>query len=273
MKWWLRSPPCLARPGSGPRRALDGDPVAGILFRARPGSAADPGNSPFAGHVVRQHRPRDAPHRSAGRERHRRRARQHLPSRAVPEHGPQEIRSLITAFNQMVIRLAEQQTALRQYAHKALLSQEEERQRLSHELHDGTLQDLVGLAQRVELCRNELERDPQAARAAPGGTAAAAGTNAGRRAPHQQRLAPARAGRFGVIDCTGRPVQGPAAGKARPALRVHRQRPGPAPEPRPGAGRLPRGRRRRWPTSASTLKTPPACRSNWPSARRKCVPQ
>jgi len=81
----------------------------------------------------------------------------------VPEHGPREIRSLITAFNQMVIRLAEQQTALRQYAHKAMLSQEEERQRISHELHDGTLQDLVGLAQRVELCRNELERDPQAA--------------------------------------------------------------------------------------------------------------
>ena len=82
----------------------------------------------------------------------------------VTERGPLEIRSLINAFNQMVIRLAEQQTVLRQYAHKALLSQEEERQRLSHELHDGTLQDLVGLAQRVELCRNELERDPQLAR-------------------------------------------------------------------------------------------------------------
>jgi signal transduction histidine kinase len=82
----------------------------------------------------------------------------------VPERGPREIRSLINAFNQMVIRLAEQQTVLRQYAHKALLSQEEERQRLSHELHDGILQDLVGLAQRVELCRNELERDPQLAR-------------------------------------------------------------------------------------------------------------
>jgi signal transduction histidine kinase len=78
----------------------------------------------------------------------------------VPERGPFEIRSLIIAFNQMVIRLAEQQAVLRQYAHKALLSQEEERQRLSHELHDGTLQDLVGLTQRVELCRNELERDP-----------------------------------------------------------------------------------------------------------------
>jgi len=82
----------------------------------------------------------------------------------IPEHGPQELRILINAFNQMVIRLAEQQTVLRQYAHKALLSQEEERQRLSHELHDGTLQDLIGLAQRVELCRNELERDPLLAR-------------------------------------------------------------------------------------------------------------
>ena len=82
----------------------------------------------------------------------------------VPAHGPLEIRALINAFNQMVIRLAEQQTALRQYAHKTLLSQEEERQRLSHELHDGTLQDLVGLTQRVELCRNELDRDPLLAR-------------------------------------------------------------------------------------------------------------
>ena len=82
----------------------------------------------------------------------------------VPERGPEEVRELIRAFNQMVIHLAEQQTVLRQYAHKALLSQEEERQRLSLELHDGTLQDLVGLAQRVELCGNELDRDPQLAR-------------------------------------------------------------------------------------------------------------
>lgn len=78
----------------------------------------------------------------------------------VPQHGPKEIRALINEFNQMVIRLAEQQHSLRQYAHKALLSQEEERQRLSHELHDGTLQDLVGLVQRVELCRNDLDTNP-----------------------------------------------------------------------------------------------------------------
>lgn len=78
----------------------------------------------------------------------------------VPQHGPKEIRALTNEFNQMVIRLAEQQHSLRQYAHKALLSQEEERQRLSHELHDGTLQDMVGLVQRVELCRNDLDTNP-----------------------------------------------------------------------------------------------------------------
>lgn len=78
----------------------------------------------------------------------------------VPQHGPKEIRALTNEFNQMVIRLAEQQRSLRQYAHKALLSQEEERQRLSHELHDGTLQDMIGLVQRVELCRNDLDTNP-----------------------------------------------------------------------------------------------------------------
>jgi signal transduction histidine kinase len=81
----------------------------------------------------------------------------------IKEYGAVEIRKLINAFNRMVISLAEQQSALQQYAHKALLSQEEERQRLSHELHDGTLQDLVGLSQRVELCQNELDIDPQLA--------------------------------------------------------------------------------------------------------------
>jgi signal transduction histidine kinase len=82
----------------------------------------------------------------------------------LSEQGPEELRTLINAFNQMVIRLAEQQAALRQYAEKALFSQEEERQRISHELHDETVQELVGLIQRVELCRNEMERDPLMAR-------------------------------------------------------------------------------------------------------------
>lgn len=82
----------------------------------------------------------------------------------VPERGPIELRSLTSAFNQMVIQLAEQQAALREYARKSLLSQEQERQRLSHELHDGTVQDLVGLAQRLELCRSEMDGNPARAR-------------------------------------------------------------------------------------------------------------
>jgi len=100
----------------------------------------------------------------AGLVEHARRAVPGSSFRPMPEQGPTELRELIRAFNQMVVRLAGQQTSLRQYAHKALLSQEEERQRLSHELHDGTLQDLIGLAQRVELCRNEMGRDPELAR-------------------------------------------------------------------------------------------------------------
>jgi len=84
--------------------------------------------------------------------------------RPMAEQGPHELHLLIKAFNKMVVQLAEQQGSLRQYAHKALLSQEEERQRLSHELHDGTMQDLVGLVQRVELCRSEMDRDPLLAR-------------------------------------------------------------------------------------------------------------
>jgi len=84
--------------------------------------------------------------------------------RPMAEQGPLELRLLIKAFNKMVVQLAEQQSNLRQYAHQALLSQEEERQRLSHELHDGTMQELVGLVQRVELCRSEMDLDPLLAR-------------------------------------------------------------------------------------------------------------
>ena len=81
----------------------------------------------------------------------------------VTEDGPAELRLLIRTFNHMVTSLAEQQRTLRQYAMQIVKSQEEERRRISRDLHDETVQDLVGLSQRLELCRNSLVRDPAAA--------------------------------------------------------------------------------------------------------------
>ena len=82
----------------------------------------------------------------------------------LEEHGPREMRQLIKTFNQMVTNLNDQQNTLRQYAVQALRGQEAERQRISRDLHDQTVQDLVGLSQRLELCRSALVRDPLDAR-------------------------------------------------------------------------------------------------------------
>jgi signal transduction histidine kinase len=87
-----------------------------------------------------------------------------IPFRPLEAQGPPEIRTLISAFNYMVIRLAEQRATLRQYALQVLQGQEEERKHISRELHDETVQDLVGLVQRIELCRSAVEQDPAAAR-------------------------------------------------------------------------------------------------------------
>ncbi|MEN6409580.1 MAG: cache domain-containing protein, partial [Anaerolineaceae bacterium] len=80
------------------------------------------------------------------------------------ESGPLEVRSLISIFNHLLVQIREQQAALRRYAIQILNTQEEERKRLSRELHDETVQEIVGLAQRIDLSRNEMIRDPSAAR-------------------------------------------------------------------------------------------------------------
>lgn len=61
-------------------------------------------------------------------------------------------------------RLREQQAMLEQYASQVVRGQEEERRRLSRALHDETMQELVALVQRVELCRSAIDRDPAVAR-------------------------------------------------------------------------------------------------------------
>ena len=86
-----------------------------------------------------------------------------VPFHPLEAQGPPEIRTLIGAFNSMVIRLAEQRATLRQYALQVLRSQEGERRRISRELHDETVQDLVGLVQRIELCRSAVRQEPAVA--------------------------------------------------------------------------------------------------------------
>ncbi|MCS7060297.1 MAG: PAS domain-containing sensor histidine kinase [Anaerolineae bacterium] len=56
-------------------------------------------------------------------------------------------------------RLQTQQAILEEYASQLVRSQEEERRRLSRLLHDETMQDLVALTQRIELCRSAIDRD------------------------------------------------------------------------------------------------------------------
>jgi two-component system sensor histidine kinase UhpB len=86
------------------------------------------------------------------------------PFRALPVTGPSDVRATMLAVNQMVVRLGEQGAALRNYAARIVEAQEEERRRLARDLHDGTVQQLVGLAQRIELCSDSIDEDPAAAR-------------------------------------------------------------------------------------------------------------
>ncbi|HEX9117226.1 MAG TPA: cache domain-containing protein [Anaerolineae bacterium] len=82
----------------------------------------------------------------------------------LPPQGARELRTMIDLFNQMVSGQQEQQAMVRGFAIQVVQSQEEERKRLARELHDETVQQLIGLVQRIELCRTEIVRDPAAAR-------------------------------------------------------------------------------------------------------------
>ena len=86
------------------------------------------------------------------------------PFRPLAVEGPPDMRTLLAVINQMVARLGEQRAALRSYAQRVLAGQEEERLRLSRDLHDETVQDLIALTQRLELCSDLWEENPAAAR-------------------------------------------------------------------------------------------------------------
>jgi signal transduction histidine kinase len=77
-----------------------------------------------------------------------------------PVGGVQEIHDLQTALNHMAQRVQQMQSGMHSYVGAMIRGQEEERKRLSHELHDDTLQSLIALGQKRQMAQRALERDP-----------------------------------------------------------------------------------------------------------------
>jgi len=80
-----------------------------------------------------------------------------------PVGGVQEIEDLRQALDRMAQQVADYQAALQIYLKMLTRIQEEERSRLARELHDGTVQALIALAQRLQMVQRELGRNPEQA--------------------------------------------------------------------------------------------------------------
>ncbi len=71
-----------------------------------------------------------------------------------------EIRQLGLAFNHMVSQISSYRSGLREYVAAITDTQEEERKRIARDLHDGTVQSLIAIGQRIELARDTLGEQP-----------------------------------------------------------------------------------------------------------------
>ncbi len=77
---------------------------------------------------------------------------------AAPVGGVQEVRDLHRAMGEMVERIQGYQAGMQDYLGAISQGQEAERARLARELHDGPVQELIGLAQRAEMAQRHLKR-------------------------------------------------------------------------------------------------------------------
>jgi signal transduction histidine kinase len=66
--------------------------------------------------------------------------------------GVEEINSLRQTLNQMTVQIRAYQTALRDYLSALTHAEEDERRHVARELHDDTVQTIVALIQRLEVC-------------------------------------------------------------------------------------------------------------------------
>ena len=97
------------------------------------------------------------------RERAERIGRGDFQAASAPVGGLKEIEELREALDHMARQVAAYQTSLQVYLKLLTRAQEEERARLARELHDGTVQSLIALAQRLQMVQRELGRDPEQA--------------------------------------------------------------------------------------------------------------
>jgi len=76
--------------------------------------------------------------------------------------GVDEIRQLQGALRDMVERIRRYQSSLRHYIEGLTEAQESERARLSRELHDEVVQEIVGVTQHLQLAQRSLQRGEEA---------------------------------------------------------------------------------------------------------------
>ncbi|MGC9357631.1 MAG: HAMP domain-containing sensor histidine kinase, partial [Anaerolineae bacterium] len=75
-----------------------------------------------------------------------------------PITGVSEIRDLHRTLREMVARVEAYEASVRDYVEALTRGQEAERARLARELHDGPVQTLIALGQRLEMARRQVER-------------------------------------------------------------------------------------------------------------------
>ena len=84
---------------------------------------------------------------------------QSYPQIPLPDGSVREVESLHSALTGMVKRIREYEDGIRNYLGATTLGQEEERARIAREIHDGPVQEIIALGQRLDMIRDSLAED------------------------------------------------------------------------------------------------------------------
>lgn len=76
-----------------------------------------------------------------------------------PEGSVQEVETLHRAMVAMIRRIRSYEASLREYLGATTLGQEEERARIAREIHDGPVQEIIALGQRLDMLRSYLTQN------------------------------------------------------------------------------------------------------------------